>query len=272
MRMKKSVSMIILLCSLTSALMAAEADFDKWPGKKKEMQTFARYDFQVDGLECKVLVPHQIAEGRPWVWRARFFGWFMQADFALLEQGYHVAYVNVKNLYGSPAAMERFDRFYTYLTELHGFDKKAVLEGMSRGGLFVFNWAAKNPDKVHCIYADAPVCDIKSWPGADNAAMMKAYGFTTKEEALAWKGNPVDNLQPLADAGVPIIIVAGDADEVVPVSENTALVASRYKEMGGEIQVIYKPGGLHHPHCLDDPTPIVDFIQQHMGPQKPATP
>lgn len=45
-----------------------------------------------------------------------------------------------------------------------GFHKKVVLEGMSRGGLIVYNWAAQNTDKVACIYADAPVMDIKSWP------------------------------------------------------------------------------------------------------------
>lgn len=43
-----------------------------------------------------------------------------------------------------------------------GFNKKVALEGMSRGGLIVYNWAAQNPEKVACIYADAPVMDFKS--------------------------------------------------------------------------------------------------------------
>lgn len=36
-----------------------------------------------------------------------------------------------------------------------------VLEGLSRGGLPIFNWSIANPDKVTCVYADAAVCDIK---------------------------------------------------------------------------------------------------------------
>ena len=41
------------------------------------------------------------------------------------------------------------------LTEQYRFAKEAVLEGMSRGGLIIYNWAIANPDKVAAIYADA---------------------------------------------------------------------------------------------------------------------
>ncbi len=30
--------------------------------------------------------------------------------------------------------------------------------------LYVFNWAAENPDKVACVYVDNPVLDLQSWP------------------------------------------------------------------------------------------------------------
>ena len=46
-----------------------------------------------------------------------------------------------------------------------GFAKKAALVGLSRGGLYCYNWAVANPDKVASLYGDAPVCDFKSWPG-----------------------------------------------------------------------------------------------------------
>ena len=51
----------------------------------------------------------------------------------------------------------------------------------------------------------------------------------------------------------------------MPVEENTAIVEKRYKELGGEITVISKPGVGHHPHSLKDPTPIVDFVLKHSG-------
>ncbi len=122
------------------------------------------------------------------------------------------------------------------------------------------------------IYGDAPVCDMKSWPGGkgagkgsagDWAALQKLYGFTSEADALAYAGNPIDILPPLAKAGVALIHVVGDADDVVPPAENTLIIAERYQKLGGTIQVIHKPGVGHHPHGLDDPAPVVEFILAH---------
>ena len=77
---------------------------------------------------------------------------------------------------------------------------------------------------------------------------------------MAYTNNPIEILAPLAKAGIPIIDVVGDTDDVVPVAENTAILEKRYRELGGQIQVIHKPGIGHHPHGLDDPTPVVQFI------------
>lgn len=73
----------------------------------------------------------------------------------------------------------------------------------------------------------------------------------------------MDNLAPLAEAGVPLLHVYGTADKVVPWEENTGLVAERYRKLGGEITLIAKPGVGHHPHGLDDSTPIIEFIAKH---------
>ena len=67
----------------------------------------------------------------------------------------------------------------------------------------------------------------------------------------------------LAAAKVPLLHVCGDADEVVPFEENSALLATRYRELGGPITVIAKPGVKHHPHSLQDPEVIVSFILKH---------
>ena len=77
---------------------------------------------------------------------------------------------------------------------------------------------------------------------------MKCHGFKDEAEALAWKGNPVDNLEPLAKAGIPLIHVVGDKDNAVPVAENTAIIEERYKALKGEITVFHKPNTGHHPH------------------------
>ena len=41
------------------------------------------------------------------------------------------------------------------------------------------------------------------------------------------------------------------------------VLAERYKQLGGGITLIPKPGGGHYSHWLDDPAPIVDFILKH---------
>lgn len=257
--------LILLICGLMlpGGLEAQE--------KAKTWQGYAREDFRVDARPCILVVPKEPAAGKPWIWRMEFFGHEPQADAALLSKGYHVAYIDVQNRYGAPSALDIMDRFYEHLLKERQLGPKVVLEGFSRGGLFAFNWAARRPDRVACLYVDAPVCDFKSWPlgqgkgkgsPGDWARCLQAYGFT-QEQALAYPLNPVDHLKPLAGARIPILSICGDADEVVPFAENTGLVETRYRQLGGEIKVILKPGGGHHPHSLKDPAPIVDFILQH---------
>ena len=260
---KRSVVVLgmCLFLGITAVLSESITAAETWPGTRSSFHSFTQYDFKIEDLNCKVVVPNEIADGKPWIWRARFFGHEPQTDIALLQRGFHVAYVDVAGLFGSPKAVARWDSFYKYLTDSHGFAKKTVLEGMSRGGLIIYNWAAKNPEKVHCIYADNACCDFKSAPGI-NDAIMTNYGLT-KEQAQEYEGNPIDNLKPLAKAGVPLLHVVGDDDLVVSVAENTAIVEERYKELGGTIKVIHKAGYGHHPHSLSDPKPIVDFILKH---------
>lgn len=243
-------------------------------GKKSTWYGFDRYDFQVGNKTATVIVPPEAAPGKPWVWHGEFFGHKPAPDVALVEKGFHAVYLKVPNMLGSPKAVKHWDELYKALTEKHGFAKKVALVGLSRGGLYCYNWAAANPDCVACVYGDAPVCDFKSWPGGskrirtnkgkgsdrDWKFVLSEYGFASDEEAFAYKKNPVDQLEPLAKAKVPLLHVYGDSDKVVPWDENTGVMVKRYKKLGGRINVIIKKGIGHHPHGLKDSSPIVDFI------------
>jgi lysophospholipase L1-like esterase/pimeloyl-ACP methyl ester carboxylesterase len=240
-----------------------------------EWNGYAEDTFVLDGHQCLIVLPKSFASGKPWIWRPEFFGAYDQADQALLAKGFPIAYMNMENIFGSPPAMELMDRFYEYLTTHYTLSAKTTLFGFSRGGLYSVNWTAQHPDRVACLYLDAPVCDIKSWPGgrgrgkgspADWERLKVFYGFTNDQEAIDYRHNPIDNLKPLAAAKIPILSVCGDADTAVPYPENTALLKERYEALGGPIQVIIKPGGEHHPHSLTDPQPIVDFVLQHNSP------
>lgn len=243
-----------------------------FPGKNTDWHGFARYDFEVAGKTLSVVAPERAAEGRPWVWEGEFFGHKPEPSIRLLERGFHVVYLKVPDMLGSPKAVKHWDACYRELTRKYDLAEMVALMGLSRGGLYCYNWAIANPQNVACIYADAPVCDFKSWPGGfgtgtgsphDWQLVLKQYGFDSDDEAKAYDGNPIDRLKPLAKAGVPLLHVYGDADEVVPWEENTGIVARRYRQLGGDITLIAKPGVGHHPHGLDDPTPIVEFIAKH---------
>jgi pimeloyl-ACP methyl ester carboxylesterase len=210
------------------------------------------------------------------VWHGEFFGHKPAPDIALLEHGFHLVYLRVPDLLGGPPAVAAWNTCYRELTQKYGLSPKPALVGLSRGGLYCYNWAIENPQAVACIYGDAPVCDFKSWPGGRGAGqgsprdwelVLQVYGFASEADALAYPGNPVDRLEPLALAKVPLLHVFGDADDVVPWEENTGLLAERYRALGGEIELIRKPGVGHHPHGLEDSQPIVDFILQHTLPK-----
>ena len=238
-----------------------------FPGFKSEWNGGDRYDFRFKGRDAIVVVPKQAAEGNPWIWRPAFFDAFPSVDKALLEKGFHIVYYDVTHCYGNPRAVEQGTDFYRYMKDYYGLSSKVTLEGFSRGGLYALNWAARNTDKIACIYLDAPVCNVFSWPGREKRPdhwqdLLNEWQLT--DEAMkTFKGNPIDNLEPLAKADIPIIGVCGDADKVVPYEENMAIVRARYLALGGRVEIILKPGVDHHPHSLENPEPVVDFILRH---------
>ena len=260
----------IAVLLIPTVLTAAGIDF---PGAKSSWNGFDKYDFKLACGEfgerpCTVVCPKEPAEGNPWIWRAVFFGHEPQTEIAMLNNGYYVAFISCTDLVGSPQRVAQCNCLYKFLTE-KGLNKKTNLLGMSRGGISSMNWAIANPDCVRSIYIDNPVLDFKTWPGAilgnlnrwegDWQSVLNSYGFKNDDEAKAYKGNPVDAYGPLAERKVPILLMCGTADKVVPFEFNGQPLFERYKAAGGIVKLVKKPGHDHHPHSLKDPKLIVDF-------------
>jgi len=267
----RAIAVVILLLTLSQSQQLRAQEGKLWHG-------YEVLDSVLNGRDYKLVFPKEANENRDWIWRARFWGHEPQTDLALLDQGFHLAYVDVGGLFGNEKAIKIWDEFYEMMVAEYKLNSKVVLEGMSRGGLIVYNWGNRNAEKIACIYADAPVCDFKSWPmgfgeGVGSGPAWKeclAQYKLNEEQALAYKGNPVDHMENLALAKVPILHVVGDADEIVPVSENTGLLKARLIDLGWDMKVLHKPGVGHHPHSLKDPKPILDFILIHTGNRNPA--
>ena len=194
----------------------------------------------------------------------------------MVGEGYHLAYINTDNKFGSPKAIDIWDGFYRFLIEEYELNEKVALVGVSRGGLFVYNWAKKNPERVSCIYAEAPVCDFKSWPGGfgksegspqDWAQLKKEYGFESDGEARTYLNNPIDSLEALAAQKIPIMHMIGLKDEIVPPDENTYPLVNKYIALGGIATIVPSTKGEQklkgHHFDVETPKYVADFIKYH---------
>jgi sialidase-1 len=233
---------------------------------------YEKRDFTFGGYAANIVLPRIAAAGKPWFWRARFPDYQPRPALGLLSKGFHLAYLDLPNIFGNPKSVAAWESFYDHVVLTYGLARKMSLEGISRGGLFVYNWAAKHPDLVNAVYCESPVCDMKSWPGGKGKGLgsmkdwqeaLAAYNLT-EEQMMHFSGNPIGETAPLAAHRIPILHVVSDRDEHAPPAENSDVFAERYRRAGGTIEVYRNTGmpdslnGHHFP--LDDPGHIVDFI------------
>jgi pimeloyl-ACP methyl ester carboxylesterase len=260
----------------------AVEEVNQFSGRKTDFHGFERYEVPTAKGTILVVCPKKAAPGKPWLWRSIFWGnagvvrRLVAGDLQLLEQGYHVVKAS-GDVSGHPKGNESIDAAYDLLTQTYGFSKTLSMASMSRETLALFRWASENPEKVESIYVDNGVCNVHSWPGGKlvpgsnlngdgNAKswklLKKTYGFSSDEEALAAKVSPIDLLEPLARAGVPILMRCGTKDTTVPYEENGAIMKERFEKLGGDIQIIFEEKD-HHPHGLKDPAPVIEFIKKN---------
>lgn len=234
---------------------------------------YRKINFPVGERESFIVCPEHPLPGNPWVWRTEFFEAFNYADVALLEKGWHLAYHCVSDRYGCPDSVEKMKEFYDAAVGEYHMAPKPALFGFSRGGLYAVNFALKYPDCAGLLYLDAPVLDIRSWPGGKGTGTgspacweqcKEVYGLD-EESAKNFSDNPLDHTEDLAKTGIPVFLVCGGADRAVPYAENGEPFYERMVAAGAKIGQVVKPDCDHHPHSLSDPKPIVDFIEQAYG-------
>ncbi len=266
-----SNTLVLFLLLAGTAIAQSPQTTTTWKG-------FEKVDFPFEGTTAWYVKPKQALAGNPWVWRAHFPGWHTEMDSILLSRGLHVAYINTNDLFGHPKAMRLWDQFYDYLTTEKGFAPKVALEGVSRGGLYVYGWAKRNPSKVSCIYAEAPVCDPKSWPGGkgkgagspkDWQRWLDLYGLT-EETAKDFKDTPLNGLEGMVAFKIPVLHVISLKDKIVPVEENTFPLIEAYTKLGGPAMVYSMSRGEQtlegHHFPIEQPDRWADFIQQNSYP------
>jgi hypothetical protein len=200
--------------------------------------SYDRYDgpgtgnFHADAMS--IVVPQNPAPGKLWVFYASFLERDSSVAQALLAKGY---YIVLPPISGAGAVQKEWDEVYQRMVD-NGFSAKVVMEGTGAKAGESYAWAIAHPDKVSAIYARNPVL-----------------------RSLMSKTQPMDNLAPLAKAGVPILHDCGSLDPWL--KDQTRVVEKRYKELGGKITVLVAEGEGHFPVSRKDPKPVVDFIVSH---------
>jgi hypothetical protein len=200
------------------------------------VECYDRYDEKTSsqwGLTgFSIIVPKSVAAGKPWVFRADAVTRDAAIDQALLARGFHI--VTPPLTAQSGAVRTQWNNAYQLMTE-HGFSKKPVMEGTGTAAGESYAWATENPDKVACIVGRNPAL-----------------------RSLMSKTSPLENLEPLAKAGVPLLHVCDKTDPWF--SDQTKVVEERYKRLGGEITIIVNENDARSPMAFAAQTEAVDLI------------
>jgi hypothetical protein len=230
----KSPTLPILLALLIVLLLPAAAA-DKEPPRIAET-------FEIEGNKAYLYAAPKPAAGQPWVWYAPTLKGvsLVQRKLyfeSLMQAGIGIAGFDLGEVRGAPGSTAKFSLFYEAMVK-RGWSPRPILLGQSRGGLMMLAWAMRNPGKVRAFAGIYPVCNLASWPMKNKAPALADYALTEEDLIARLKEfNPLDNLQGLLAHKVPMFVVHGDSDAVVPYEENTGLLKQRYEAGGGTITV-----------------------------------
>lgn len=209
-----------------------------------------RAEFTVNNRKCFMLTPKApIPKHKPWVWYAPTFvpklpkhlhRWYVSR---LLAAGIHVGGVDVGESWGNSSGRKAYTDFHDFITREMNLEYTACLLAQSRGGMMHYNWAVEHVDRVKCvvgIYALVTALEPL------RQKVLDAYGLSAEDyEDQRLSQNPVDRVDSLAKAGVPIFHLHGDQDTVVPFKHNADELVRRYEAAGGSAELEIVPGKGH---------------------------
>lgn len=238
---------------------------DVWNG-------FACKTITFEEKQAKIVFPQNGTANGKLMLKTEYWNAFPEAiEIPLLNKGYHLCFIENQNRWGIDDDLDRKARFVRYIQKEYQLNNGCVPIGMSCGGLIAIKFAAKYPELASCLYLDAPVVNYMSCPcgfgvgqplAENNDEILKALSLNSISELLAYREMPLDNIPTLVEHEIPICMVYGDSDLVVPYYENGIWLQKAYEDKGLPFEVHMKRGCGHHPHGLEDSDSIVRFIEE----------
>ena len=225
---------------------------DTWYGYKRTV-------FDFEGHEAWVVSPKcEPAAGLPWTWTMQWAEAYVDRTgvLDLLAKGWHHVTIETFQHRMDEEGLRVSRAFQKFLVEELGFAQKANLVGMSWGGFFSVRYAAAFPQNVRRIYLDAPLMNFDGF----NAMAIGPWSATPPADGK-WADDPrmpVNLAEPIAKAGIPILLLYGGQDQTVPPASNCELFLARFKAASGKIDVVRRGAFGHPPHGVDpDKTDVI---------------
>jgi pimeloyl-ACP methyl ester carboxylesterase len=198
---------------------------------------------------------------------------FPTFDIAMLERGYYLINIQHYSRWAPDEETHIMADFVRFCAKELGADEKCIVEGMSCGGLQGARFAQEYPELCAVLYLDNPVLNMLSMYGcgackddmvsAFRTEITNTYGVD-ESTILNFRNSPIDYLDKLIDNKIPVLLIYGNGDPVVIFRENGNVLKEYYETNGGDIKVIVRSMQKHHPHGLDNPTPIIEFVEKYV--------
>ena len=153
-----------------------------------------------------------------------------------------------------------------YVSERFGADIPVILFGLSMGAATVLMGCGGYPENVRCIIADSPysspsdiirkVCKDQGYP----AVLM---GFVSLGARIfgGFRLNEWTALDAVARASIPILLIHGEDDRLVPCNMSRLLAAA----CPGQCRILTVPGAGHGLGYMTDPAAYEQAVLDFLG-------